>query len=403
MNRMKWNSSLLFVFVAQLITLELKGSTHKIPFRYVQSFIVLELKLENILPVKMIFDTGAEHNLFFNRKYTDIIQDSYLREVKILGSDLTQEIPALLTSSLSVHFGENKTWNMQFLVLMEPNNSLNEIIGEQIDGILSAAVFSNYIFEIDYKHRQIMLYDKLPSSKKLTHYQICDLLIYKNKPFVKTELMVNSNSNINPLTLLLDTGAGLTLLIYKSAQSTLDIPSTLVPGKLGTGIGGLLNGYIAKSEKLIFCNTDFLNLMTNYLEIHTDYALKESQYKQGLVGNQILDKYSIIFDYNQSKLYWKKLKRDVEFNYDRSGISLIAGGENLNKFVVAYLIPGSTAEVAGLKTGDQILKINGIPASWLSLNSIQRKLSQKGHKKISLKLKRANEKLKIEFNLKDIL
>ncbi|MEO6190811.1 MAG: hypothetical protein ABIO44_11075, partial [Saprospiraceae bacterium] len=75
------------------------ASSIKIPFKYVQSFIILDIKLENIIPLKLIFDTGAEYNLLFNRTYTDLIKDAYLREVKIMGSDLSVEIPALLTQS----------------------------------------------------------------------------------------------------------------------------------------------------------------------------------------------------------------------------------------------------------------------------------------------------------------
>lgn len=49
---------------------------------------------------------------------------------------------------------------------------------------------------------------------------------------------------------------------------------------------------------------------------------------------------------------------------------LISGGKELESYYVAHIIPGTPAALAGIKEQDQILKVNRLPVSFLSLSSI---------------------------------
>ena len=395
---------ILIVLIVIQGSVNLYSTTIRIPFRYVQSFIILDFKLENLLPVKLIFDTGAEHNLLFHKNSTDLIQGSYQRELKIMGSDLKREIPALLTHELSVQVNPRFFINEQFLVLMEPSESLNEIIGEKVDGILSAGTFRNYIIEINYKRKFILLTDRNQLEKKTKNYKSCDIQLFRGKPFLKSEFEINPDSASHySLNLLLDTGAGLSLLIYRSAQSTLAIPDKIITFMLCSGIGGLLEGFIGKAKKLTFCSTEFTDVITNYQEISEDYALKEGQTKQGLIGNHILEKFNFILDYSSSKIYLKAISNNPVVNYDRSGLSVIAGGANLNRYYIAYVIPGSPADSAGIKSGDRIKSINGRSSAFLSLSSIQKRLTRNPGNKIRLNLQRGKEKIVSKIVLRDLL
>ena len=44
-----------------------------IPFTYVNNFIILDVKIYGIIPLHLIFDTGAEHVIIFKRQYTNLI------------------------------------------------------------------------------------------------------------------------------------------------------------------------------------------------------------------------------------------------------------------------------------------------------------------------------------------
>lgn len=375
----------------------------RIPFRYVQSFIILEVNLEGIIPLKLIFDTGAEHHLLFESKYTDIFKDVYSREVKVLGSDLQQEMNAWVTKPLSLFIQGMGEVSLPLLVLQKPVTGVSEIVGEEIHGILSASHFKNYLIEINYSAHVILLHDKL-NEKKLKKYQTCPIHIYRNKPYIEVEMKTLEDHTAVKMNLLLDTGAGLSLLIYTGQQTNVALPAQLVPGKLGSGIGGLINGYVGRTKSFDFCTFQFPALLTYFQELDTEFMEREKDRKQGIIGNQILERFKVVFDYNHSRVYLKSRKNyNEQLRFDRSGITCLAGGPQLKNFYVSHLVNNSPAALAGIKEGDLILKLNKTSAEYLNLNTIQRRLSNNAGKQIKLKVLREGRKMEVEFLLRDLL
>ncbi|MCC6814893.1 MAG: aspartyl protease family protein [Saprospiraceae bacterium] len=401
--RLRFYKTIFLLIVMSVFSLNAYSQVIRLPFRYVQSFIILEVKLEGILPLKLIFDTGAEYNLLFNRSHTDLILDSYLRDIKVLGSDLSREVEAILTDSLNINIEDKLKEKFQFIVLKESNTHLSEVIGERVDGILSAKFLKNKVFEIDYQRLRINIYNSKLSEKKLSKYQVCKINVHKDKPYVYSDLSLSNTDSVYHMNFLLDTGAGLAVLIYKDEQASLQIPDKFIPGKIGSGIGGVVEGYISRSKYLSFCKTKYEDVVSNFQKVSSTYYLQEKKYKQGIIGNQILDHYSIIFNYIDELIYLKRIKGKDHNRYDRSGLSIIAGGYNLDQYIVAHLIPGSPGDQAGIHVGDIISGINGISSEFYNLQKIQGMLSSKKRESVRLSLKRNGKKVKREIILHDIL
>ena len=126
--------------------------------------------------------------------------------------------------------------------------------------------------------------------------------------------------------------------------------------------------------------------------------------RNGILGNSILDRFTFIIDYHREKIYFKPNKRYKDnFLYDRSGLSLAAGGKHLDQFTIQYVIKGSPADLVGLRPGDKVISINRIPARFFSLKDISNKFQKREGKKIRLKIQRNSEKMIFVFRLKDII
>jgi hypothetical protein len=375
--------------------------TIRLPFRYVQSFIILDVQLEKFLPIKLIFDTGAEHTIIFEKNWTDIIANAYVRELKVIGSDLMQELPALLTAPLNLRFEGRHEFVSPLIVLKDNSTNISQVIGESVQGILSASIFNRYLIEIDYKNQWISLHPNgyiIPPDYKKT-----DIEIYKNKPYLRANIN-NKNNASQTLNLLLDTGASLSLLIYSDSSSVTSMPDKIIPGYLGSGLGGMLTGFVGKINRMGFDTFLLPGVITHFLKIQTPIARNEALYKNGLIGNQILDKFRIILDYQNQKLYLKPQKNYKQvLSYDKSGILIISGGSDLQKFYVAYVVPGTPAAEAGLMENDQIVKINGWPAGFFSLAKLSSMLQAKDGKKIKLTIKREGKRMKFSFLLKELI
>ncbi|HND88697.1 MAG TPA: aspartyl protease family protein, partial [Saprospiraceae bacterium] len=57
-----------------------------LPFEYSNNFIILTLNCNGLLPLKFIFDTGAEHTVISKREITDAMRLTYEREYRMKGS-----------------------------------------------------------------------------------------------------------------------------------------------------------------------------------------------------------------------------------------------------------------------------------------------------------------------------
>jgi hypothetical protein len=359
------------------------------------------VQLEKLLPIKLIFDTGAEHTILFEKRWTDLLANSYEREIKVIGSDLQQEIPAILTSPLNLMFQGKHEFVSPLIVLKDNASNISQVIGESIHGILSASLFSQYFIEIDFKHHWLILHEKgyeIPNT-----FKSIDIDIYKNKPYLKVN--INNNSSTSQLmNLLLDTGASLSLLMYSDSATLVSMPDKIIPGYLGSGLGGMLTGYVGKINSMKFDSFLLPGVITHFLKIQTPIGRTESLIKNGLIGNQILDKFTIILDYQNEKLFVRPNKNYKEvLEYDKSGMLVISGGSDLQSFYIAYIVPNTPASESGLQENDQIIKINGWPVAFYSLSKINSLLQGKAGKKITLKVRRDGKKMKFSFVLRSLI
>lgn len=72
-------------------------------------------------------------------------------------------------------------------------------------------------------------------------------------------------------------------------------------------------------------------------------------------------------------------------------------------YEIGEIRPNSPAEQAGLKIGDEIMKVNGRPTYRYDLDKIREVFSSKEGKKIRLQINREGEELEVTFRLERIL
>ncbi|MEL6988372.1 MAG: aspartyl protease family protein, partial [Bacteroidota bacterium] len=139
-----------------------------IPFEFSHNFLLVEVKFQNVVPLTMMFDTGAEHTVLFDKVFTDLFNVPYDRKIKIFGSDLSQELYANVARNVYLNVDGLADIPRDIVVLEEDYYHLKEITGINIDGIISTSFFNNLSFKIDFKRNIITLYNpqvfKAPSN-----------------------------------------------------------------------------------------------------------------------------------------------------------------------------------------------------------------------------------------------
>ena len=146
------------------------------------------------------------------------------------------------------------------------------------------------------------------------------------------------------------------------------------------------------------------DVITYFQEVDT-VEMKFLNQREGILGNRILRRFTVVVDYVRQRVYLRAEGRAYKrkFTYDRSGISLLAGGDNLNKYSVSSVVPGSPADRAGIQVRDRLRAINGISTNLMSLESIVRKLEGKAGKRIRIRVYRGGRLQDYTFVLEDLI
>lgn len=367
-------------------------------FSRVQNFIILDVKLENALPTKFIFDTGSEYTIIIKKELAYLLDMDYFKSIPLYGSDLSQQIFAFISRNARLNIEDELLVQSNVLVLEEDFLHLDEMLGLQIHGILGSNVFNRYVLHINNRRSYIEFIKKDHFQPDEDFHQI-PISINKNKPYLTTT--VRSGGDVEQeLKFLIDSGSAIPLLIYNNTMDHLKLPETLIPGNLGVGLGGNLTGHMGKIDAFEFGEFEFKNIVTSFQELEIDSIGHLYLNRNGLVGNSLLSRFDVYIDYPGAMMYVKPNKKYNErFRVDRSGLILIATGSNFDRIIVQKVIPGSPADQAGILAGDVIHRFNFWPSFFYTLNSINYKLSGKEGKKIKLTLIRNGEKIKREFRL----
>ncbi|MEE9437563.1 MAG: PDZ domain-containing protein, partial [Saprospiraceae bacterium] len=286
------------------------------------------------------------------------------------------------------------------IVLQNDLSNLDQIVGQQIDGILGGDFLKGLIIEINFKKFKLSFHH--PDFYKIEpEYTQLDLTIKNFKPYLKTTTTVQNKTDT--LLYLLDTGASIGLLIH-SNKNDFTLPKNAIAGALGKGLGGELTGYIGYINRLKIGPYAIKNIITNFQEIDTAYIDNKNIIRDGIIGNLLLSRFIIVIDYVKEKCYLKPLKTlNDKFDYDKSGLIIYASGSNFKDFYVKSVIPKSPASIAGIESGDKIIKIGFFPATWCTLQEILSKLQGKDGKLIKIKILRNEVEIKFQFRLKNLL
>jgi hypothetical protein len=373
---------------------------YKIPFDYENHFIVVTLLMDNTFPLKFIFDTGAENTILTERSISDILGYEYEREFRLIGSDMRTELIAYLIRGCDIKMGNMRLSRQSLLVLEEDYFRFEEHTGTQIHGILGASLFKNFVVEIDYQSRVITMVP-LPFAPKTIDAPSIPLKVIKNKPYLQGKVQTQSGKMLSAR-FLLDTGASLASLLHINTHPDLKLPPSAIPGNIGAGLGGQLEGYFGVIPALEIGSFRFQQLPTSFQSFSEEMDTTYLNGRNGIIGNQVLERFTVVIDYPREKLYLKPQRQWQEsFPINRSGLSLIATGADLQKVVVQAVIPNSPAARAGIQAGDRITRINLLPSGEGALNAYQRFICRSAGEQLTLIVRRANKRHKFQFTLED--
>ncbi|MFK8057017.1 MAG: aspartyl protease family protein [Saprospiraceae bacterium] len=359
------------------------SSTLKIPFRYINGFLIVDVLVNERLPLSFIFDTGSKHTILTDENFIPFLGQLPEEEIQIVGSDLSIPITGHIMRRTSLSVGEVDLENQSLILLDGGILDLNVLTGEDIHGILGIGAFGAYAVKINYQTGTIELFEAesfRPSKKAIT----VPIRVEKSKAYVDIEAEIHPGKT-QQLSLLLDSGASLSMLIHVAQADSTLFPPRLVTGTFGYGLGGYLEGYVGRSDFVHVGPIDLPGIITHFQVLSDVNTLADIPTREGIIGNGILDRFTVIIDFPSKELHLVPIRhRQRRAKYDRSGLRLVRDGAKLDELRVQHIVKGSPADLAGISVGDELLKVGIYPIKMKSLSGIESMLRGKVGRSVRL-------------------
>ena len=372
----------------------------EIPIQVQNNLIVVPLVLNGLLPLKFIVDTGVRTAILTQKAYSDILDLPYSRKYSVSGPGGEKLIDAYVTNNVSLSLPGVVGRGHALLVLEEDYLELRNFLGTDVHGILGYELFSRFIVKIDYSRKvmTLVLPEKFHPGKK---YQELPMLVEDTKPFILTSININPTSSMTAK-LLIDTGASHGLMLEPSSDERIIVPTKTVSSVIGRGLGGIITGKIGRIESLKLANYTLNEVLVNFPDPNSymDTLKNSTTFRHGTIGGEILNRFTVIFNFPQGKLYLKKnAEFKKKFYMNLSGLDVKAKGAELDVFEVSEVRMQSPAHKIGIQKGDIITSVNGISTKMLELNQLNALLNSKPGKKVFLTVERAAVRFKLELIL----
>jgi hypothetical protein len=270
---------------------------------------------------------------------------------------------------------------------------LTAVYGERIDGIIGFAVLNRYIVKIDYDSLKIDF-----CTKGTLRYPRGGYLLKPSINLLVAQAARVKDENTISSRFLYDIGAGVCMLLTKDFVSDSNVLNKKRKHwtKEGEGLGGKIDMELTIIKEVKLGPYRFRNIPVYIFD--DAYNVTSYPYLGGLIGNDILRRFNVIFNYEKREIHLTPNSHFVEpFDYSYSGIELYMVG---GMIIVGDVAKGSPAEASGLMEGDEVLAVN----KNFSQNLNQYKIAlQAAGERIKIIIRRNGALKEIEFKVKSIL
>jgi len=430
---------LCFLFIYGLPTLGQEGFLFQknvdkveIHFKLINNLIFIPIKVNGV-ELNFLLDSGVDETLLFSMDDKKEVSFFNVEKITLRGLGSEASIEGLKSQNNTLEIPGMKSTGHLLYVILDQTFNLSSHIGIPVNGIIGYHFLKNNLVEINYEKKRIIIYNEANKSRKKIEKKFQDIPISleKLKPYIDGSVILDTDEI--PVKLLVDIGNSDAVWLFQNASELIKVPEKNFEDYLGKGFSGDVMGRRAQIKKFTMSKFEFQNPVIAFPDTISLRHVKMVKNRAGSVGAEILKRFTIVFDYPNQKMYFKKNSHfNSPFSYNKSGIELqhyglqwvqetvpletvqISGGVNLSnnfkyKFVLkpVYLITNvrknSTAALSGIQKDDILININGLPAYKYSLEKINSILKSEDEKWIIMEVERNNQLLKFKFQLLNVL
>ncbi len=362
-------------------------------FDLVRNLVVIPIFINDKGPYNFILDTGVSLMLITNPELKDSLNIPYIRKISISGLGEGEDIDAWVSNTVNVRVNNAVANNLPMAILAIDNLNLSGFAGKKIDGLIGFEYFNSFVVRFSNADSVITVFNQrdIRIGKRGSKIPIT---IERNKPYTDVQIG-NEKGQKKTVKLLIDTGAGHPLSLENDGEESYELPDKFMQANLGVGLSGNISGFIGRIPDLKLGKYDLKNVIAAYPDYKDVAAKVKSINRNGTIGNAVLKKFDVTFDYRNQAMYLRPgVTYREPFEHDMSGLELVAGGVNYDQLIINRVEPGSAADKIGLQKDDQILSINLKAVKDLTMERVLEIFRSRNERSIFIEVLRDKETLR---------
>ena len=377
----------------------------RIPFDFRSNLIIISAQINGADTARFIVDTGVSYTIITDPAVLCHPMPSS-RTIRMLGVGESGTLTASVSTGNTIRLGNLQADHSNLIILSEDLLRLSEYAGVPIHGIIGYELFADLVVTLDFERQEIWFtepgkYRYRPRKGARHPITILDKKVYVDA------ISAGTAAHPLPLRVVLDTGAGQALLLDRfQPRSVVPVPDVVVRRQLGRGLNGCINGELGRLSSIYLGHQRINDVLVSYPD-SSNFSQKLSQLpqRQGSIGCELLRRFRVTLNYPAGYMVLKPIKRLLRepFEYNMSGLELRARGNGFQQYFIDQVAAGSPGHQAGLLAGDELLIVNNVPSSRLTLSDIFRMLQAGEGKFVSVLVKRRNQLIESRFKLKRII
>lgn len=440
---MKWFAGM--VFIAMSFTLNAQGVFHipadkpvSFKFELINNVVLVPLTI-NGMPFSFLLDTGVKETLLF-ASVEDSLALKNQSKMKFRGLGIEDGVEGILSTGNVVDVGNVAADSLHWIYVVPGSDlDISSDIGTEINGILGSRFFNSFAVQVNYQRQRITLFPKdYNYNRVVRRYDHIPLTIENDRPYLQADMLIDSTVTSGKM--LMDMGNTDPLMLFAFQLPGFAIRPPYVDEYIGRGFNGPIYGKRNRIKSITVGDFTLDYPIVSYPDTSAVFMTKLAEKRIGSVGNQVLQRFHLLIDYEKNTLYLRRNRQfSKPFMMNMAGIDIRHGGMIWTKQLVSqrarpeqekmkpeqgikidlandafqytftlmplYRIAGirknSPAALAGVQEGDMLLKVNGRSVNRLTLSRIMSILQSRPGGTVKLTLQRGEKQYVSRFKLVD--
>ncbi len=362
------------------------------PFKLINNHIFANVSVNGKGPYQFVFDTGG----------VNLLTPPLAAELGLKSEGQMQgngggsgHMDVGLTKVASLQLGDATVKDQVFAVI--PLNTMSPTEGVAMPGMIGFETFRRFVTRVDYGAGKITLMRPDAFDPKTAGAPI---------PIKFNGNIIEAPATYDgvPGTFIIDTGARTSLILnspFVKAHAQFAKYENASEAVTGWGIGGPTRSRIIRGSGLVLggqhIDGPVVLLSTATKGSDADAATS------GNIGGGVLKRFIVTLDYEHNTMYLKPVTTVVTDldTFDRSGVWI---NQTDTGYKVVDVTKGAPADQAGLKVDDEIVAVNGKPATSIPLYEIRKEMRDKVPGTVfTFSVKRGGETKDIAVTLRDLI